>query len=517
MQQALAPAAPDTGLRLVATLLSAPEGAPVQARVGAAQVSAEDRAQWEEVRREGGQAPLSVLELANVAEWLEAPLFPAEDGATRVGPVPVSPAPRYRLVAWAQDGTAWEGDLVAPEGARGTLDFGALRPLRATGLRVELVGRGAEREGYRVRLSRAPRDEQDAARAAAALPRVRLLRPELAHALEGEAQLPLRDGSVYAPLPPDAALRLTLVAPTGREAQPLLVPLHEGRIEHLQLDVERLFPDGEGQRVALEGRVLLGTGALPPGARLEQLSPPGAELPLGPEGRFVLEGLPGWAPSRFALRLPPVRDARPLGPERWEFELHPQGAETKVRRTWNAPAYGWLALELDGHARTQLTADARRPYPVYLLERQDERGQWQVEPGDAFLEEASGLAVSLTRPGVYRVVAAASPFDLVASEPVVVERAEGEHRVRLAPRTAGAACRVVVRAGGRAVYGARVFASGRSGSLPALRGFTDAEGSFMLGTVRGPVQVQVESEGAPPRELDATEPCRAQGLVQVAL
>lgn len=517
--RALPAPGPGAGLALVATLLPAEGAPPVQGQVGEARVSDEDRAQWEEVRREGGRGPASVLELANVARWQDAPLAPGEGGSTRLGPVPVAPAPRYRLLAWAEDGTAWQGDLVAPDAPAGTLDFGALRPVSPTGVRVLLVGR--VREGFRVRLTRAPRDEADAERAAASLPLVRAVRPALARALEGEGALPLGDGAVLAPLPPDAAVRLTVVAPTGREAEALTVPLREGRVEDVRLDLERLFPGGEGRLVALDGRVVLGEGTrpLPAGARLERLFPAGADVPLPPDGRFRLGGLPGWAPSRFALHLPAPRDGRPPGPGRWELDLDPQGAEERVARTWRVPAYGWLVLALDANARTLLHTDARRPYPVYLLERQDERGAWRVEPGDAFLEEEDGVAVSLTRPGVYRVVAASSPLDRMESAPVRVERVEGERVVRLGARADGRTCRVVVTRDGRPVSGARVFAGGTRGSLPPLRGTTDAQGVFALGAVRGdgPVRLEVERDEAPPLALDGTEACRTRGEVAVAL
>jgi len=512
------PAHPERGLRLLATLTTEGGPAPLAARVGAAHVRDEDLATWHEARAEGAPAPAAPLALANVSTWQEAPLTPGAPGAVRLGPVEVEAAVRHHVLAWAADGTAWEGERDAPEGASGVLDLGVLRPRAPTGVRLVLTGRG-ERGGLRVQLSRAPASEADAERAARTLPLLREARPELARALEGEAALPLVDGLVLAPLPPDAAVRITILAATGRASAPLDVPLREGRVEQVRLDLERLFPGGVGALVTLDGRVTLGTRPLPEGARLEQRSPPGPARALPPDGRFTLEGLPGWEPSRFTLRLPPLPAGRPLGPERWEFDFTPDGAQGRVARTWRAPAYGWLVLRLDGHARARLTAEARRPYPVYELERQGEDGAWRVEASDAFMEETEGVAVALVRPGVYRVLAAASPFDVVRSEPVRVRDPEGERSVVLGARAPGRECHVVVTAGGRPATGARVWASGGRGGLPPLRATTDATGSVALGVVRapGPVLLEVESAGAEARAVDVTEACLSRGEAVVAL
>ncbi len=496
-----------------------------EARVGVALISDEDRAEWEQLRREGssGAGPARQEELANVVEWLQAPVVPAAHGAT-LGPIPVPAAPRYQLLAWVPEGPFYWSDFMPEAPRSGVLDAGELHATWPTGLRVRLTGARAARESghYALSLERVV-DPVEAERASEVLPVVRHLAPALASALQDEALLPLafEEEAVLQPLPPDRALRLRVRSGTGRESEPVEVPLREGRVEAVVLDLERLFPEGEGGLVELRGRVLLGgLERPPPGVLIERVEPPGPGVEPDSDGRFTLPGLPTWRPSRFAALQDPDPSGRPVAPRRWEFTFTPDARAERAEGTWRVPVYQWLVLRMDPFARGQLEARARRPYPVFLLQRQEVGGAWRIQPTEEFLREEAGLAVSLLETGTYRVLAAASPYEVYESPSVEVAEGEVERSVALSVPEDGAPCevRVVSAATGAPVYGARVTAAGGHGSLPPLRGRTDAEGRWRLGRVRASaLYVEVEREAGGTWARESAGDCQRAGLVEVRL
>jgi hypothetical protein len=505
-----------------------------EARVGAALISEEDRAAWEAARREGGAGPSRLEDLANVAEWRPATVTPSVSGGV-LGPEAVPVAPRYRVLAWEADGTFWWGDVVPREVPEsGVLDAGVLRARRPTGVRVRLAGARLEHGPFSVRLERVvDADARAAERASELWPVVQHVAPAVAAALREGTPLPLsarepvvqheapalgsappREDTPLLPLLPDPAVRLWLRSASGREGPPVEVPLREGRVETVVLDVDALFPGGVGGTVTLRGRVLLeGTARPPPGARL--LGPDGQALALEPEGRFTAPGLPSWRPSRFTVHVEPPASGRPVAPARWEFEALPG---TDAEATWRVPAYQWLVLRMDGFTRARLRERSRAPYPVFLLQRLDAGGRWLTHPADAFLEEEGGVAVSLLQPGTYRVLAAASPYEVHASTSTEARADGAESSVTVRVDDGGAPCEVRVTSAGAPVYGARVTSASGLGSLPPVRGRTDAEGRWRLGLVRADsLHLEVEVDGRPPWAADALEACRASGVVEVRL
>jgi hypothetical protein len=493
-----------------------------EARVGAAFVSEDDRLAWEAARREGGggTGPSRLEDLANVAEWRPVTVTPSASGGT-LGPEPVPAAPRYRLLAWEPDGTFWWGDVV-PEDvpASGLLEAGVLRARRPTGVRVRLSGARPEHGPFSVRLERVVDAEARLAeRASDLLPVTRHVAPEVAAALREGSPLPLPPGqdTPLLPLPPDPAVRLWLRSASGREGGPVEVPLREGRVESVVLDVDALFPGGVGGTVTLRGRLLLeGTTTPPPGARL--LGPDGQALALSPEGRFTAPGLPSWRPSRFTLQVEPPASGRPVAPTPRQFEFSPPHGAADAEVTWRVPVYRWLVLRLDGFTRGQLEARSRRPYPVFLLQRRDGEGRWLTQASDAFVEEEGGVAVSLLAPGTYRVLAAASPYEVYASAPAELRADDAERSVTPRVDEGATPCEVRVTSAGAPVYGALVTTASALGSLPPVRGRTDAEGRWRLGRVRAEsLHLEVEVDGHPPWVGEAAEACRAAGVVEVRL
>jgi hypothetical protein len=492
-----------------------------EARVGAAFISEEDRRTWEAAKREGGggAGPERLEDLANVAEWRPAAVTPSASGGT-LGPEPVPVASRYRVLAWEQDGTFWWGDGV-PESVEGLVDMGVLRARRPTGVRVRLVGARPEQGLFSVRLERVvDADPRVAERASEILPVVAHAAPVVAAALRDGTPVRLTSeagDTQLLPLPPDPAVRLWLRSASGREGGPVEVLLREGRVETVVLDMDALFPGGVGGTVTLRGRVLLeGSARPPPGARL--LGPEGEAVALEPDGRFTAPGLPSWRSSRFTVQLDAPPSGRPVSPARHEFEFTPEPGATDAEVAWRVPVYRWLVLCMEGFTRAQLQARARRPYPVFLLQRRDGDGPWLTHPADVFQDEEDGVAVSLLQPGTYRVLAAASPYEVHASTSAELGGNATERTVSVRVDEGGVPCEVHVTVAGAPVYGALVTSASTLGSLPPARGRTDAEGRWRLGRVRADsLHLEVEADGHPPWAGEAAAACEASGVVEVRL
>ncbi|MBN8472961.1 carboxypeptidase regulatory-like domain-containing protein [Corallococcus exiguus] len=512
----------DAGLWLTATL----EGSRPfdgEVRVGAAFISDSDRGWWEEEghRRFARTGPARLEDLANVREWSDALVTAAAQGGV-VGPVAVPSAPRYQVMAFAPDGTVWWGDHVpATQPVTGRVDLGRLREHPPTGVRVRLEGARDVPGTFTVRMQRGV-DPEDAEQASRLLPVLTLAAPELMHAFENDTPVPLVKGGEtrLAPLPPDRLLRLWLRTPSGKQSEPVEVPLREGSVELVTLDVAKLFPEGVGDAVTLRGRVLLGDGSRALGTAVYREGD-GVEHPLAPDGHFTIPDVPTWKDTRFTVRREVTEDeGRPLGPSWWDFVFTPT-AESRgtVDVVWRMPVYRWLVLRMDGFTRAQLKERSSPPYPVYLLERRDAQGVWSVVPTREFRPEGDSLAVSLLEPGTYRIQVASSPY---ASRPSSAARAgEGfsDVETRLSPEDAAVStCEVRVTREGRPVTGAVVIAGGANPSLPPVRGDTDTTGRWRMGPMTSnALPLQVHERDAIDWEGDGAEECRRSGVVEVRL
>ena len=179
--------------------------------------------------------------------------------------------------------------------------MGVLRETRPSGVRVRLAGARDVEGTFSVRIERDV-DPAVAERASALLEVLRLAAPALWRSLQNGTPVALaKEGETpLAPLPPDRAVRLWLRAPSGREGGPVEVPLREGTVGTVTLDVARLFPEGVGGTVTLRGRVLLGNASRPPGPAVLRAED-GREVTVEVDGRFTVPDVPTWRASGFTM------------------------------------------------------------------------------------------------------------------------------------------------------------------------------------------------------------------------
>lgn len=514
--------AADAGLWLTATLEG---GRPFEgeARVGAAFISDGDRGWWEAELRQGtGRArPERLEDLANVREWMEAPVTVSAQGGV-VGPVEVPSAPRYEVMAFAPDGTIWWAEHVpASPPMTGVVDLGVVKARPPTGVRVRLEGARNIPGTFSVRMSRGIGPDEDVERVSRLLPALALAAPELIHAMDEDVFLPLvTDGETrLAPVPPDFSVWLVLRTPAGKRSKSLEVPLREGSVEPVTLDVAKLFPEGVGGTVTLRGRVLLGDMGRPLGPATVKPAD-GEPIPFGEDGRFTVEDVPAWGPTVFTVSRESPEQGRPVAPREWRFTFTPTaGMQGVVEVDWRVPAYRWLVLRMDGFTQSQLMERSRMPYPVYLLERRDAEGGWRDVPAQEFLPEEDGVAVSLVEPGTYRVQVASSPFAARPSSVARVGDDAQEMEVRLSPEMAPPpSCELHVFKNGQPRSGVGVSAGGMYRSLPRAGGRTDTAGRWPMGPVNtDELPLMLYGDDGELWDGDGAEACRRSGVIEVRL
>ncbi|MFP2927111.1 carboxypeptidase regulatory-like domain-containing protein, partial [Pyxidicoccus sp. 3LG] len=256
----------------------------------------------------------------------------------------------------------------------------------------------------------------------------------------------------------------------------------------------------------------------PPGARL--VGPEGQDVALAPDGRFTVARLPAWRTSRFNVQVVPSGSGRPVAREWSMFDFTPEARASEAEVTWRVPVFRWLVLRMDAFTRGQLQARARRPYPVFVLQRRDAEGRWATRAAEVFHDEEAGMAVSLLEPGTYRVLAAASPYEVHASTSAELggDGAERFVTVRVpSPLVCPWQC-LSLSMGQVGRIGADSSSAGGLGSLPPARGRTDAEGRLRLGRVLAEsLHLEVEADGHAPWTGEAASDCHATGVVEVRL
>ncbi|MBI5154174.1 hypothetical protein HZA57_02970 [Candidatus Poribacteria bacterium] len=486
-------------LQLRARLLPSGGGTlALKGTAGIARISEEDAAEYRMWLEAGAQGagPSSLIELANVREWLPAPVTPAEGGAAVFGPIEVPEAPLYRILAWAADGRYYLRDFELPEllPADRVLDAGDIAVTTPTGIRVTVVNNTPGEPSYLLQLGRAP-DQLTAEDASRTAPIIERVSPELATAFMEDLPLPIaaEEPLEIVPVFPDPAIRLTLLTLTGTAAEQVTVPLEIGRIKDVQLDAGAAFGANKIGFIDLHGKLVRGGKAEEPlaGVPLDRMdSPIPSRQVTAEDGTFLFPALPRERPTSFLVAIEAPASARPISPRQTVFTFDPKGEGVtadaqEAEVIWHVPVYQWLVLDVSRETHEGLRAALQVPYPIYILQELDESANdWRDSPGDEFLIEDSGVAVSIVREGVYRVAMARTPLDVTPSEAAAITPGDGEVHASIdLSRPDARKITVEVRENGMVVPGARIYAVGSSRGLPPLEGQTDNQGRFALGEV----------------------------------
>jgi hypothetical protein len=175
-------------------------------------------------------------------------------------------------------------------------------------------------------------------------------------------------------------------------------------------------------------------------------------------------------------------------------------------------------LKMEGGQERWLLHRAQgRPYPEFLLQRW-EAGAWKVHPADDFTRGAGQVVIPIGQPGTYRVVAAASPYELYESNAVMIGEGDRQVMTRLQASGSGVPCevRVISSRTGLPLSGLSLALSGPYASLPPLRGVTDANGRLALGKVRtAELHLELEHGGDEPLAWERARQCLESGRVDI--
>lgn len=479
--------APDRSSLLISARLKCPAGVAdcsgnTQARLGLGHV---DEADLREVGDSASRTrPATLEDLVNIREWRLANVATSPEGDVVVGPVEVPRVDAYELLAWNNDALVYYHTRIMASEVRessGTVELGELSPQPYTGVRVVLQG-NAEFSHIRAILNRIPAAEAE--RASRFLLLAQVIAPELMDSLLNAEPIALatEHPNIIAPLPPDEALQITLVSPADIEAQPVQVPLVEGKIVDATISLDDVFPEGARATIELEGRLEIGdTGQPLAGATvLRDLGGRSESCSTDEQGIFRVKDLPMDRISAFDVETTRGTSPRPLVPSRWHFDFAPPLATTGsvVRMKWKVPAYRYLVLELRSKAPQDISALSQPPYPIFVVER-EEGGRWQVVPIDFFDVSPVDVAAAIEEPGRYRMLVAASPVAIWQSQPVTITEKSSEVVTHLADPTIEfreLKVRVVDSIRGEGLGRAAVTVSGPNGSLPPVRLLTNDEG-----------------------------------------
>jgi hypothetical protein len=432
----------------------------------------------------GRVGPATREDLVNIREWRHANVAASPEGDAILGPVELPLADAYHVLAWNNEALVYYDKrvLAAELGeTSGVVDLGELVPQSFTGVRMMFQGQ-MDQPNIRAILHRVPSAEAE--KSSRFLLLAQIIAPELTESvLTAEPiSLSVEQPTIIAPLPPDEALRVTLLSPADVEAEPVEVPLVEGEIVDATISFDDVFPEGARATIGLEGELHIGSTGRPlAGANvLRALDGRGEVYPTDDQGRFRVPSLPMDRITSFEVETSRGTYARPLVPERWHFDFAPPSITTGsvVRMRWQVPAYRYLVLDLRSLGTQDLLVLSQPPYPVYVVER-EENGRWQTVPIDFFDISRIEVAAAIEEPGRYRMLLAASPVALWQSEPVVVDQGSAETHARLrdlAVEFNKLKVRLVDAHSGDPIGRAALTVSGPNGSLPPMRVLTNDDG-----------------------------------------
>lgn len=530
------PSPASSGLVLFTARLRCPSqeacAALTQVRVGLGFIDESDRREFEasRVAPGSGSAPRSLDDLVNVRHWRTVSPTLDGPGVLRVGPIELPRCDAYDLLAWNNDALIYYYRRIhAPDAAAtsSSLDAGLLEPESFTGVRLTLRGE-APFSSCRAIIERVPAAEGEET-AGRFFNLARLMAPEFTEALSVGTPVDIVVGqpNLLVPLPPDEALRITLVAPSDVEAAPVEVPLVAGKIVDASIDLSDVFPQGAHATVSLEGTLEIGDTGLPlVGATIthERHGPSTVSI-TDERGVFRVPDLPMDRPTSFDVVTSAPPHGRPRVPARWHFDFVPPLTTTGsvVRLRWQVPAYRYLVLDLDSPPVQDVLATTQRPYPIYLIERM-EAGAWQPVATDFFEVTGQQVTAAIEQAGRYRFVVGVNPVAVWPSAPADLEGipAGGEIRTRLlATGQPAGKIQLLVRdaATNIPLVRAAVTVAGPYGSFPPGRWLTNDAGRVDIGPVDcDSASIWIEKSGyeAAQRTLSSGE-LRATTPIEITL
>lgn len=448
-----------------------------------------------------GAGPNSVMELAHIVEWLEAPLKALPDGTQQLGPLEVAPADKYRVIAWQEDYEYFTSDYespgVEPEG--NLLDAGVIEGRLPTGARLRFVNPLPGQSDVLAAFGRSPlgHDGEDTQ---ALLHMMEQVRPDLYDALLDEAQLALAASGTetLTPLLPREKLRLRLSTLHGAEAEELIIELQDERTLDVLIDLSGMFSPEDALAVHLQGRVVHEASEEPvEGAIVRCITcPMQYEETTSADGTFSFLALPASRISQFEVVMPPDDRTRLHSPKNSYFTIEkeealaaPEGAtptERHLEVEWKIPTYRWVVLQLPDSESHPVRAKLELPFPIHMLQVMDETSQtWRSRGAREFIPEEEGIAVSVTESGIYRILTAVSSLEIYSSEPAILRDEDREALVRLDDRQLAPPreLSLQITRDGLPLGNAVIFARSLFSSLPSAEFLSDHHGHAALGTV----------------------------------
>jgi hypothetical protein len=166
---------------------------------------------------------------------------------------------------------------------------------------------------------------------------------------------------------------------------------------------------------------------------------------------------------------------------------HDVTKDLTIEVEWEMPAFQWLIGRIPEALQRQISERARPPHPIYALERfDDETGSFRATRAQEFIPEKNAIAVSIQRPGLYRLQLMMTPLQSITSIPVEITEEDEEVTTEWDASTiaAGRILRIrVLDEERRPIGGAQISAFGGDAAIPALSLESDRSGNAVLDEV----------------------------------
>ena len=407
-------------------------------------------------------------------------------GAVEVGPFRLPAAHRYDLLAQGDDDLR----VYAASFTRATVPD-TIAPALAAGLRIHHEPLASGRAQV---LFRRIREQPDAAKWQALMAQQS---PDLLAAFGDEAFTLTAPTQMLAPLPPEPIDVLLLI--NGIEAERQTVALRAGVVSDVRFDP---VAQGVAQGVSVDLRlrfVVRVTGVPIEDLRVIRQGDQGEQLRVSDKaGNVSFPHVDRQQVQRFEVAFPASEDELPVWPESMPLEVSLEAEEGEpqdtpvVERTVELIPLEWLLLRT-GSAPNQSARQVGNPYPIFVLQRQQDDEVWLDASSDHFTPIPEGLAVSISAPGRYRVMAALSPWSVHLSTAADTRNSapDGKYRIDLNPES-GHSVELVVQRDGLPLASAPVLFQGPARGLPPRTLTTDAQGRLRLeGVTRDEVVLEV--------------------------